>query len=442
MKAIYLDTFAGISGNMFLGALLDAGFPFEVLKQELHKLQLGEYELIYKKVNKLGIEATYFNVLLPEEHEHHHEEQHCHEGHGDHHHEEHAHGEHGHHHHHGEHAHEEHHHSGHVHGHVHHHEHRNLHDIMHIINGSGLSAAIKEKAGSVFKAIAVAEAKVHGKTVEEVHFHEVGAIDTIIDIVGCLLGLEYLQIEKIYTGTVTTGYGFVECAHGLMPVPAPATAELLQQVPQQKGVVEKEMTTPTGAALLKVLAEFAAELPSDFASEQIAYGAGSRDVQIPNVVRMYVGNTAEHGEKIVEASCNIDDASGEVLAYTAAKLLQNKALDAWLEPIIMKKGRPAVKLVFLAEVHDLPALEQIVFAETTTLGIRYHVVERSVLERKFITVATAYGIVKVKCGFYQGKAVSIAPEYADCQAAAQKTQMPLKCVMEAAKKIAEDILHE
>lgn len=431
VKAIYLDTFAGISGNMFLGALLDAGFPFEVLKQELHKLQLGEYELVYKKVNKLGIEATYFNVLLPGEHEHHHEDLYHHEEHGHHHHEEHVHEEH--HHHHGEHVHE------HVH---HHHEHRNLHDIMHIINGSGLSAAIKEKAGSVFKAIAVAEAKVHGKTMEEVHFHEVGAIDTIIDIVGCLLGLEYLQIEKVYAGTVTTGYGFVECAHGLMPVPAPATAELLQQVPQQKGVVGKEMTTPTGAALLKVLAEFAQELPAGFAGAQIAYGAGSRDVQIPNVVRMYVGSMAERESEIIEAACNIDDVSGEVLAYTAAKLLQNKALDAWLEPIIMKKGRPAVKLVFLAEAKDLPALEQIVFEETTTLGIRHHVVERSVLERKFITAETAYGAVKVKCGFYQGKAVSIAPEYDDCQAVAQKAQVPLQDIMNAAKRAAEDMLHE
>lgn len=429
MKAIYLDTFAGISGNMFLGALLDAGFPFEVLKQELQKLQIGEYELVYKKVNKLGIDAAYFNVLLPGEHEHHHEE------HGHHHHEEHSHEEHDHHHHGEEHTHEHEHHA-------HHHEHRNLHDIMHIINGSDLSDAIKEKSGSVFKAIAAAEAKVHGKSIDEVHFHEVGAVDTIIDIVGCLLGLEYLQIGRIYAGTVTTGYGFVECAHGLMPVPAPATAELLQDIPQQKGVVDREMTTPTGAALLKVLAQFAADIPSGFKSEKIAYGAGSRDVKIPNVLRMYFGSEAESGSEIIEAACNIDDASGETLAYTAEKLLQSKALDVWFEPIMMKKGRPASKLVFLAKKQDLPVLEAIVFAETTTLGIRHHVVERSVLDRKFITVGTAYGEVKVKCGFYQGRAVSIAPEYEDCRAEAAKAQVPLKCVMEAALQAAKVTVNE
>lgn len=428
MKAIYLDTFAGISGNMLLGALLDAGYPLEALRSELQKLHLGAYELIYKKVNKLGIEATYFNVLLPEEHEHSHDHEHEHE----HHHEEHEHS----------HQHEhEHHHEENTHIHAHTHVHRNLQDIMEIINASELSVSIKSAAEKVFRAIAEAEAKVHGKTVEEVHFHEVGAIDTIIDVVGCLLGLEYLQVEKIYVGTVTTGFGFVQCAHGLMPVPAPATAELLQKLPQRQGQVAKEMTTPTGAALLKVLAEYSEGLPQSWTGDYIAYGAGTRDVEIPNVLRMYVGKTEQQKETVVEAACNLDDVSGEIFGYTAERLLAAGALDVWTEQIIMKKGRPACKLMFLCEKNKLNSLMAIVFAETGTLGVRYHEVQRSVLERGFVQVETAYGTVRVKYGKNNDVISSLAPEYEDCKQTAVEHKVPLKSVYEAACKAAEEKLH-
>ncbi|MBR6679500.1 MAG: LarC family nickel insertion protein, partial [Phascolarctobacterium sp.] len=368
MKAIYLETFAGISGNMLLGALLDAGFPIDVLKSELEKLNLGEYELVHQRANKLGIDAQYFNVLLPHGHEHSHNHEHAHT------HEEHfhcqeyahtydpaSHLEEHHHHEHGHHHHEEHHHHEHdahelPHAH-HHHEHRNLADVMSIIDASSLSQSIKDKAREVFTAIAIAEAKVHGKAVEEVHFHEVGAIDTIIDIVGCLLGLEYLGIEKVYVGKITTGHGFVKCAHGLMPVPAPATAELLQGLPQEKGRVAKELTTPTGAALAKVLGETALELPANFICEKIAYGAGTWELEIPNVLRVHVGTVAdEKGSGILEVACNIDDMSGEVFAYVIERLLLAGALDAWAEPIVMKKGRPAYKLVFLVVESKLTEL--------------------------------------------------------------------------------------
>ncbi len=430
MKAIYLDTFAGISGNMLLGALLDAGYPLEALRSELQKLQLGDYELIYKKVNKLGIEATYFNVLLPEEHEHLHDHGHVHE----HHHEAHEHGH--------QHEHEHHHEENtHIHAHTHTHVHRNLQDIMGIINASELSVSIKGAAEQVFRAIAAAEAKVHGKTIEEVHFHEVGAIDTIIDVVGCLLGLEYLQVEKIYVGTVTTGYGFVQCAHGLMPVPAPATAELLQKLPQRQGQVAKEMTTPTGAALLKVLAEYSDGLPQGWTGAYIAYGAGTRDAEIPNVLRMYVGKTAAQAETVMEAACNLDDVSGEIVGYTAERLLAAGALDAWVEPIIMKKGRPACKLMFLCEESKLNALLAIVFAETETLGVRYHAVQRSVLERGFVQADTAYGAVRIKYGKKDDVLSSWAPEYEDCKDIAVKQQVPLKDVYEAARKAAEEKRH-
>lgn len=428
MKAIYLDTFAGISGNMLLGALLDAGYPLESLRSELQKLHLGAYELIYKKVNKLGIEATYFNVLLPEEHVHSHDHEHEHE----HHHEEHEHS----------HQHEhEHHHEENTHIHAHTHVHRNLQDIMEIINASELSESIKGAAEKVFRAIAEAEAKVHGKTVEEVHFHEVGAIDTIIDVVGCLLGLEYLQVEKIYVGTVTTGFGFVQCAHGLMPVPAPATAELLQKLPQRQGQVAKEMTTPTGAALLKILAEYSEGLPQGWMGDYIAYGAGTRDVEIPNVLRMYVGKTEQQKETVVEAACNLDDVSGEIVGYVAECLLAAGALDVWTEQIIMKKGRPACKLMFLCEKNKLNSLMAIVFAETGTLGVRYHEVQRSVLERGFVQVDTAYGAVRVKYGKNNDVINSLAPEYEDCKQTAVEQQVSLKAVYEAARKAAEEKLH-
>lgn len=424
MRAIYLDTFAGISGNMLLGALIDAGFPLEILKKELRKLNIGDYKLLCHKVNKLGIEATYFNVLLSDEHVHHHEE-HQHEHVHNH---EHSHG-------HSEqhlHAH------AHVQPHVHHHEHRNLHDIMHIINSSDLSDSIKTKAGAVFTAIAEAEAKVHGKTLEEVHFHEVGAIDTIIDIVGCLLGLEYLKINKVYVGKITTGFGFVECAHGLMPVPAPATAELLQGLPQQQGIVDKEMTTPTGAALAKVLAEAVEIIPENFVSEKIAYGAGTREVKIPNVLRMYFGYVCEQSEQVVEAACNIDDISGEILGYTIDRLLAAGALDAWAEPIVMKKNRPAYKLSFLADEKIFDTLAEIVFTETSTLGLRFSRLQRKVLQREFSDVETEFGSIKIKSAIYNDKVVHVAPEYESCKIVAEKVNLPLKKVMDVALRAVKD----
>ena len=444
MKAIYLETFAGISGNMLLGALLDAGFPIDVLKQELTKLNLGEYELVHQRANKLGIDAQYFNVLLPHGHEHSHNHEHAHNEEQHFHCQEYAHTYDPVHHHeqHHEHTHEHHHHEELPHTH-HHHEHRNLKAVMEIIDGSTLSQSIKDKAREVFAAIAVAEAKVHGKTVEEVHFHEVGAIDTIIDIVGCLLGLEYLGIEKVYVGKITTGHGFVKCAHGLMPVPAPATAELLQGLPQEKGRVAKELTTPTGAALAKVLGEAALELPEGFVCEKIAYGAGTWELEIPNVLRVHVGTVANEKEaSILEVACNIDDMSGEVFAYVIERLLLAGALDAWAEPIVMKKGRPAYKLVFLVSEDKLVSLLDVVFEETTTLGVRYHKVERSTLERRSTVVATPFGSVAVKYGFCNGAIVNIAPEFESCKEIAANAKISLKKAMQYAQIAAEDLLNE
>ena len=457
MKALFVEPFAGISGNMLLGALLDAGVSFAYLKEEFAKLRLGDYELVHKSVNKSGIQAQYFNVVLPEEHvhrhDHEHEHHHDHEHEHDHDHEHdhawmHAHGiAHSHDH---EHVHEEHcgHHYHHDHEHDHenehhhHHEHRNLHDIEEILDHSQLGADVIAKAKEVFLAIAKAEAKVHGSTVEEIHFHEVGAIDTIIDVVGNILALQYLGIEKVFTAPVNTGFGFVECAHGQMPVPAPATAELLQGIPNYRGAVDKEMTTPTGAALLKVLAVPVQEVPDGFTGETIGYGAGTRDVAIPNVLRVNVGtwNEAESSgkatdnavERLLILECNLDDLNPEIMPYVLEKLLDAGALDAWLQPIIMKKGRPAQTMKVLCRPEQQHELQQILFMETTTLGVRAYPVERTALERCWKTVKTPWGDVRVKEGLLDGRIVNAVPEFEDCKRIAEEKGISLKAVEAAA----------
>lgn len=496
MKALFIEPFAGISGNMMLGALIDAGVPFAYLEEEFRKLHLGEYELVNKSVNKSGIQARYFNVVLPEEHHHEHVHEHSHEhehehehehdhSHGHHHEHEHddahsgeeihdhawmhAHGiahshdevkeEHGHDHHHAhcdDHHHEqEHKHSHeHAHEHQHHHEHRNLHDIEKILDQSDLSSGVIAKAKEVFLAIARAEAKVHGSTVEEIHFHEVGAIDTIIDVVGNILALQYLGIEKIFTAPVNTGFGFVECAHGQMPVPAPATAELLQGLPHYRGTVDKEMTTPTGAALLKVLAVPVEEVPAGFIGERIGYGAGTRDVAIPNVLRINCGTwdggvknaagslgaaatvpvSENAAETLLVLECNLDDMNPEILPYVLEKLLSAGALDAWLQPIVMKKGRPAQMLKVLCREESQPVLQKIIFTETTTLGIRSYPVQRTALARSWKKVSTPWGEVRVKEGMLDGQMVNAAPEFEDCRQIAEKSGQPLKAVAAAAMK--------
>ena len=454
-KALYIEAFSGISGNMLLGALIDLGADAAYIEAELKKMNLGEYELINTRADKCGINAAYFNVEIPgvtEAAEA--EEAHLHEHHDGHHCHHHAHGcegEEHHHHHHEEHhcchqhdhaaeeAHE--HHCCHTHeaGAHHHHEHRNFNDIKTIIENSDLSINIKDKAVNVFRMLGLAEAKVHGKSLEEVHFHEVGAVDTIIDIVGSCLALENLGIEKIYVSEIKTGYGFVQCAHGLMPVPAPATAELLAHgLLYAKGNIERELATPTGAALMAALAEPSADMPKGFSAEKVGYGAGTRNLEIPNVLRATLGTVAEaKNHSVTVAECNIDDMSGEVWPYVQEKLMAAGALDAWITPIIMKKGRPAQMLSVLMHPQDLPVLEKIILTETTTLGMRYYDVARHCSERSFIEVTLPQGSVKVKFSQAGGQILNIAPEFEDCRKLAEASKMPLKKIMQMAAAAAE-----
>lgn len=421
-KALYIEAFSGISGNMLLGALIDLGADAAYIEAELKKMNLGEYELINTRADKCGINAAYFNVKISgvteaaeaeEAHLHEHNDgHHCHH---------HAHGCEG----------EEHHH--------HHHEHRNFNDIKTIIENSDLSTNIKDKAVNVFRMLGLAEAKVHGKSLEEVHFHEVGAVDTIIDIVGSCLALENLGIEKIYVSEIKTGFGFVQCAHGLMPVPAPATAELLAHgLLYAKGNIERELATPTGAALMAALAEASADMPKGFSAEKVGYGAGTRNLEIPNVLRATLGTVEEvKSHALTVAECNIDDMSGEVWPYVQEKLMAAGALDAWITPIIMKKGRPAQMLSVLMHPQDLPVLEKIILTETTTLGMRYYDVARHCSERSFIEVTLPQGSVKVKFSQAGGQILNIAPEFEDCRKLAEASKMPLKKIMQMAAAAAE-----
>lgn len=296
MKTLYLDCFSGISGNMFIGMLIQAGVPFEEFQKAMAQLGLDGYSLICQPVNKLGIQSVYYNVLLDSEQDHHHHHDHE-EGHHHHDHEEgHDHGH--------EHDHHDHHdHDHHDHGqsvktaaslvdatgHHHHHQHRGLAEITAIIEASPFTEDIKQKSLAVFQALAEAEAKVHGVPVSDIHFHEVGAIDCILDIVGTIWALDYLHIEQIGTSALHVGSGFVRCAHGIMPVPAPATAELLAGLPYYSTDIDGELVTPTGAALVRTLASYAGPHPEELIHETTAYGAGTKDLVIPNVLRGFIG---------------------------------------------------------------------------------------------------------------------------------------------------------
>lgn len=396
MKAIYLDAFSGISGNMLLGAFLQAGVPEGYLRQELAKLPLaGEFELSCTPVTKQGIRAAYVDVRLMSET---------------------AHGEVQ---------------EAQAHAHVH----RTLADIEALLSEAPLSEAVKEKARAVFRLLAEAEGKVHGKPAAEVAFHEVGAVDSIVDIVGTAICLDYLGIEQVLASRLNVGSGYVRCAHGIMPVPAPAVAELLMGWPTYAFGAEEELTTPTGAAVVRAFAQHAAALPEDFAVRAIGYGAGSRDLPLPNVLRLYVGERegAAAEETPLLLSTNIDDMSPEVYSYLFDRLFAAGALDVWVTPIYMKKNRPAHELSVLVTGAQRAICQKILFRETTTIGLRVTKVdERVECDRRVAQAETKYGTVRVKIAAYEGEIVNVQPEFEDCRACAEAHDVPWKRVREAA----------
>ena len=422
MRAIYLDCFSGLSGNMLLGAFLAAGMPLETLEVELRRLPMAEeFRLKVSSVKKNGIAATYVDVeLLGATHGHC-----CEHGEGhDHAHEhscEHDHG----------HANE-----GAVPAHEHSHEyhHRTMHDVRTILERSSLSAEVKEMSLKIFGVLAQAEGKVHGVRPEDVHFHEVGAVDSIVDIVGTAICLDYLEIEKIFVSRVNTGSGTVHTQHGRMMVPAPATAELLRLFPTYHEGAAKELTTPTGAAVLAAFAEFSDHVPTDLLTECIAYGAGTWDLELPNVVRLYIGECKGGGKRDLSLiETNIDDMDAQLFGYVSERLFALGALDVWTTPIYMKKNRPAHMLSVLVEEDKKAQCLSLLFSETTSIGMRVlHVDERVEAVRHTALVDTLHGKVRCKVSAYGGKIVSLSPEYDDCREIAVREGIPLKRVRQKA----------
>lgn len=397
MKIAYLDCFSGISGDMTLGALVDAGLDFKLLQRDLAGLVLDEYELYEEKVVKQGITGTKVHVLSLE-------------------------------------------------GHVH----RHLRDIQDIINRSSLPDEVKEKSIQVFIQLAEAEAKVHGTSVDHVHFHEVGAVDAIVDIVGAAIGFWRLGIEKVYASPVHTGTGFVKAAHGVMPVPAPATLELLRGVPVYAQDIRQELVTPTGAAILTTYCQDFGPMP-EFKVERVGYGAGERNLEIPNMLRITLGELVkERGNpepglvgqdglregQALTIEANIDDMNPEFYEHLFEKLLKAGAMDVYLQNIQMKKNRPATMLTVQIHPEKLELFRNLIFRETTSIGLRVYPITKYMLPYEVRTVETEFGPARVKFAFLEGKVYTMSPEYEDCRKLAQESGLSLKMVYDMVKQSA------
>ena len=386
MTLAFFDCFSGASGDMILGALIDAGATSTSLQQRLSTLSVAGCSLTTERVLRNGLAATRVTVA------------------GDP--------------------------SGHP-------PHRSLSDIRSIIEGADLPERGRDRAVAAFERLARAEAAVHGCTVEQVHFHEVGAVDAIADIVGAMIALDELGVERVVCSAIPTGGGQVSCAHGILPVPAPATLNLLIGVPLARCEELGELTTPTGAAVLTTVADSFGPLP-EMTVQRVGYGAGARDTPgRPNVLRVILGEPIAGGEtdEVTVLEANLDDSSPEVVGYCTERLLEAGALDAYGVPIYMKKSRPAVLLTVLADQAKVPELEAIIFAETTTLGIRRHTARRSKLAREVEQVETPYGSIGIKLGRRGREVLTAAPEFEDCRTAARRHGVPLQEVMTSALSV-------
>ena len=389
MKTLYFDCSSGISGNMTLAALTEIIGDENYLIEELKKLHIDGYEINISKKVKNGITGTHVDVILTHQHEHSHVQKE-----------------------------QEHHH--------HNHEHRNLHDVCEIIDNSDIDEESKDLAKRIFMRVAKAESKVHNKPLDEVHFHEVGAIDSIVDIVGTAILINKIRPDKIISSVVNDGHGFIECAHGTMAVPVPATTEIFanSNVKFRQIDIDTELVTPTGAAIIAELSSEFTTLPA-MKIKKVGWGSGTKDLKIPNVLKVYYGEIQEENQKIVIMETNIDDCSGEILGYTEEVLFQNGALDVFYTPIFMKKNRPAYRLTVVCKETDILKLQNIIFKETTTIGIRYRYEYRTELERKVITIDTKYGKLQAKKVVNNGETY-IYPEYESIKELAEKNNIPLK----------------
>jgi pyridinium-3,5-bisthiocarboxylic acid mononucleotide nickel chelatase len=386
-QAAILDLFSGVSGDMLLGALLDAGAPLESIVNPLKSLNLPGFDLSLEKQVKKGISCTRAVVQVEEEK----------------------------------------------------HPHRKLKDIESIVRQGHLPDEIIEQALQAFQKIAEAEAKIHGKSIQDIHFHEVGALDAVVDIVGTLLGVQALGIERFYCGFVATGTGIVKSAHGVLPVPAPATLEILGDFPLRPSGIEKEIVTPTGAALLRTLVCEPGRWPEGFQAESVGYGCGTRELPgQANVVRLVVGRTEQseaHRVSVIET--NIDDTSPEIFGYLMERLFEAGALDAYYTPIQGKKNRPAVLVTVLGHAGNEDQLAGVLLEETSSLGVRISRCSRTCVKRDKIQVQTRWGSVGVKVAHFSDR-TKASPEYEDCRRIARQQGIPLQDVYEETRRCYEN----
>jgi uncharacterized protein (TIGR00299 family) protein len=383
MKTLYFDCFAGASGDMILGAMVAAGVDPNFLRQQLSLLPVSGFKVDFETVDRSGLSATYARVETAPEHKH-----------------------------------------------------RHLADIKEIIDRSGLAEAVKQRAVQIFTRLAEAEARVHNEAVDHVHFHEVGALDAIVDVVGAAICFEFLKIDRFVCSPLHVGSGMVQMAHGRFPIPPPAVAELRKGAPFYAGAVKGELVTPTGAAIITTVCREYGPVPQ-MTTESTGYGAGTREYpDFPNVLRVFVGETESSraiDERLWMIETNLDDASPQIIGHVMDRVLESGALDCFFTPVQMKKNRPGVLLSVLCAQDKKEAVMKLLFTETTTLGVRSYEVSRRALQRSVVRVETQYGPIDVKVAHLDGRVVNEMPEFEQCRDAAAKANVPLKSVEEAAR---------
>jgi pyridinium-3,5-bisthiocarboxylic acid mononucleotide nickel chelatase len=401
MRILYLDCFSGISGDMMVGALADLGITPSTFEWELSKLELGDCHLHFERQTRGGISGVKFEVhggathveavpdtRSPESHHHAHSDGSS----------------------------------------------RRFSEIREQLQASGLSDFVKLHATAIFRRMGEAEAKIHGVTIEEVQFHEVGALDSIVDVVLTCVGFEALQAARVYVSELVDGQGTFRCTHGEYPLPAPATLEILRNIPIRQVAVPFELITPTGAAIVAEFHHIVGAMP-EMRPTKIGYGLGQRELfDRPNVLRAVLGEAekSKSSDRIVELQANIDDLSPEILGAVQTRLLKVGALDAFFTPIQMKKNRPGILLSVLCRPSDRQKMQELLFSETSTFGIRYREIERITLDREVVQVQTVFGSIQIKIGSQDGKILQVSPEFESCNAAAERSQQPLKRIYELA----------
>jgi uncharacterized protein (TIGR00299 family) protein len=383
MKTLYFDCFAGASGDMILGAMVAAGVDPDYLRRELSLLNVEGFKVNFEIVNRAGLSATCARVEIAEEHKH-----------------------------------------------------RHLSDIKQIIDASGLSDRVKQRAVQIFTRLAEAEARVHNEPIDHVHFHEVGALDAIVDVVGAAICFDALQIERFVSSPLHVGSGMVQMAHGRFPIPPPAVTELLKGVPFYSTELKGELLTPTGAAIITTVCDEYGPIPQ-MATESTGYGAGTREYQgFPNVLRVLIGETEASlpiDERLWMIETNLDDASPQIIGHVMDRVLDLGALDCFFTPVQMKKNRPGVLLSVLCAPGEKEAVMKLLFLETTTLGVRSYQVNRRALQRSVVRVETQYGPIDVKVAHLDGRVVNEMPEFEQCRQAARAADVPVKVVEDAAR---------